>query len=196
MKKLITLVGMLFFYLTAVGQNNQDETFGIRGGLGTDISGGLAYGLGFNYRLQPSMEMGLVIFGGKSTETSDNGFNTYVETTKVFVLGAQANWLFNHYPDQAKLFFIAGTGLAFINADWEERSDTDTSLGTPLPNGGSMQSESGSTGGVIFDIGLGHTFKSPFDLRFEVPIIVPFGYENIGVIPTFIFTAGYRFAKK
>lgn len=196
MKKLVTLIGLTLLYLTVHGQSGQAGTFGIRAGLGTDISGGLAYGVGFNYRLQSAMEMGLVVFGGKSTETSDNGFNIYEETTKVFVLGAQANWLFNHHPDEAKLFFITGTGLAFINADWEERSDTDTSLGTPLPNGGSMQSESGSTGGAIFDIGLGHTFKSPFDLRFEVPIIVPFGYENIGVIPTFIFTAGYRFAKK
>ena len=196
MKKLIAIIGLLLLYVTGFGQTDQTGTFGIRGGIGTDISGGLAYGLGFNYRLQSSMEMGLVVFGGKSTETSDNGFNLYEETTKIFVLGAQANWLFSHRPDEAKLFFIAGTGLAFMNVDWEERSDTDTSLGTPLPNGGSMQSESGSGGGAIFDIGLGHTFKSPFDLRFEVPIIVPFGYENVGVIPTFIFTAGYRFVKK
>jgi hypothetical protein len=55
-----------------------------------------------------------------------------------------------------------------------------------------MQSADGSTGGVIFDLGLGMTFSSPFDLRFEVPILVPF-VEVIGVVPLFMLTAGYRF---
>lgn len=91
-------------------------------------------------------------------------------------------------------YFLAGTGLAFISYEWEERSDNDSSLGTPLPGGGSMQSEDGGTGGVIFNVGLGFTFGSPFDLRFEAPIMIPFGIENVGVVPLFMLTAGYRFS--
>ena len=169
--------------------------FGVRAGLGTDISGGLAYGIGLNYSMQHNMELGLLLFGGRSSETSDNGFNIYEETTDVFVLAATANWLFSYRPEESKFFFVTGTGLAFISADWEETSETDTSLGTPLPGGGSMQSESGSTGGLIFNLGAGYTFTSPFDLRFEVPIIVPFGFDNVGVIPAFMLTAGYKFVK-
>ncbi len=193
MKKLYLLISLSFIVITAYGQTDQTGTFGIRAGIGTDISLGIAYGAGFNYRLQENMELGLVLFGGKFSETSNNGFNDYEETTNIFAIAAQANWLFNHLPDETKPFFIAGTGLAFISYEWEERSATDTSLGTPLPGGGSMQSEEGGTGGVIFNVGAGMTFTSPFDLRFEVPIMVPFGIENVSVVPLFMLTAGYRF---
>lgn len=193
MKKLYLVISLIFFMITAYGQTDQTGTFGIRAGIGTDISFGIAYGAGFNYRLQENMELGLVLFGGKFSETSNNGFNNYEETTNIFAIAAQANWLFGHQPDETKVFFIAGTGLAYISYEWEERSATDTSLGTPLPGGGSMQSEDGGTGGVIFNVGLGMTFSSPFDLRFEVPIMVPFGIENVSVVPLFMLTAGYRF---
>ncbi len=192
MKKIYQTILFFFIASIAYGQSDQIGTFGARAGIGTDISLGIAYGAGFNYRLKDNMEMGLMIFGGKVSETSDNGFNTYEETTKIFALAAQANWLFNHNPDETKLFFITGTGLAFISYDWEERSSTDTSLGTPLPGGGSMQENSGGTGGLLFNIGLGQTFGGPFDLRFEVPIMIPFT-EVVGVVPLFMLTAGYRF---
>ena len=194
MKKIYLLLSLsLFVFSSSYGQTDQTGTFGIRAGIGTDITFGIAYGAGFNYRLQENMELGLILFGGKFTETSDNGFNIYEETTNIFAVGAQANWLFGHQPDETKVFFIAGTGLAYISYEWQESSATDTSLGTPLPGGGSMQSENGGTGGVIFNVGLGFTFSSPFDLRFEVPLMIPFGIENVGVVPLFMLTAGYRF---
>ena len=192
MKKLYPLVCLLLIISTSYGQTDQTGTFGIRAGIGTDISLGIAYGAGFNYRLQENLELGLVLFGGKFTESTDEGIHTYDETTNIFALAAQANWLFNHRPDETKVFFIAGTGLGFVSYEWEESSATDTSLGPALPGGGSMQSADGSTGGIIFDLGLGMTFSSPFDLRFEVPILVPF-VEVIGVVPLFMLTAGYRF---
>lgn len=193
MNRLLLPLSLSLMVLVANGQADQIGTFGIRGGIGTDISLGISYGAGFNYRLQENMELGLVLFGGKFSETSNNGFNDYDETTNIFAIAAQANWLFNHRPNETKPFFIAGTGLASISYKWEERSATDTSLGTPLPGGGSMQSEEGSTGGIIFNIGAGMTFASPFDLRFEMPIMIPFGIENVGVVPLFMLTAGYRF---
>jgi hypothetical protein len=183
----------LTLFFSSFGQSDQIGTFGIRAGAGTDISFGIAYGAGFNYRLVENTEMGLAFFGGSFSETSDNGFNEYEETTDVFAMAAQANWLFNHDSEQTKPFFIAGTGLAFISYSWEETSETDTSLGPPLPGGGSFQTEEGSTGGLLFNLGLGMTFSSPFDMRLEVPIMIPFGTENVGVIPLFVLTAGYRF---
>jgi len=193
MKKIYLLISLLFIVITTYGQTDQKGTFGIRAGIGTDISLGISYGAGFNYRMKENMELGMVFFGGKFLETSNNGFNDYDETTNIFALAAQANWLFNYRYNETKPFFIAGTGLAFISYNWEETSATDTSLGTPLPGGGSMQSEEGGTGGVIMNVGIGMTFKGPFDLRFEVPIMVPIGIENVSVIPLFMLTVGYRF---
>ena len=62
---------------TSDSETDQTGTFGIRAGIGTDINLGIAYGAGFNYRLKKNMELGLVFFGGKFSETSDNGFNVY-----------------------------------------------------------------------------------------------------------------------
>jgi hypothetical protein len=174
MKKLYLLLSFTYIIINAYGQVDQIGTFGIRAGIGTDISLGISYGAGFNYRLKENMELGLVLFGGKFSETSNNGFNDYDETTNIFAIATQANWLVNHSPDETKPFFIAGTGIAFISYEWEEKSATDTSLGTPLPSGGSMQSEEG---------GAGMTFNGPFDLRFEVPIMIPFGIEYVSVVP-------------
>jgi hypothetical protein len=128
MKKLYLLPCLLFIINTTYGQTEQTGTFGIRAGIGTDISFGIAYGAGFNYRLQENMELGLVLFGGKFSETSDNGFNVYEETTDIFAIAAQANWLFSHRPDETKPFFVAGTGLAYISYEWQESSATDCHL--------------------------------------------------------------------
>jgi len=172
--------------------------FGARAGIGTDINGGIAYGGGINYAIpvqKNHFELGIVLFGGSFDETSDNGFNTYDETTDVFVFGLLANYLIGYDPEASGPFFIAGLGLGSISVEWEERSATDVSLGTPLPGGGSMQAEEGSAGGSIFNFGVGTTFKGGFDIRAEVPIIVSFSApgESASVIPTIIATAGYRF---
>jgi hypothetical protein len=46
----------------------------------------------------------------------------------------------------------------------------------------------------LFTLGGGYTFRR-FDLRLEVPILVPFSEtgEAAGVIPLFTLTGGYRF---
>ena len=46
--------------------------------------------------------------------------------------------------------------------------------------------------GRVLEIGIGYTFSSPFDLRFEVPLLIPFA-EVTGVVPLFMLTAGFRF---
>ena len=173
------------------------DQFGIRAGLGTDITGGIAYGVGVNYLVNDLAELGILIFGGKFTETTNNGFNDYTETTRVFVFALMANYLFNYDEDDDVWFFIAGFGLASVYVEYEESSPTDTSLGAPLPGGGSSYTEEAGAGGTIFNIGGGKRINAAWDIRFEIPVIVSFAsYEQASsVIPTLIVTAGYRFGQ-
>jgi len=171
---------------------------GIRAGVGTDINLGLAYGVGANYLIsfpQNSLELGFVFFGGSFKETSDEGMHTYEETTDIAVFGLLANYMIGYQPGTPGTFFIAGFGLASVNVEWEERSPTDVSLGPLLPDGGSMQSEDGSAGGTVFNLGLGRSFAGGLDLRAELPVIISFAApgEAAAVIPTAIITAGMRF---
>ena len=166
--------------------------------LGTDANLGIAYGLGGGYVIPVQtnfVEIGAVVFGGSFSETSNNGFNDYDETTDIVVFGAMANFLFGYEPYQTKTYFIAGIGLASVSMSWEEKSTTDNSLGTPLPGGGSMQSVDGGGGGTIFNLGIGHSMASGLDIRAELPVIMAFSApgEATSVIPTFIATLGYRF---
>ena len=193
----LSLAFCLLMAGSVFGQTTRPKV-GVRAGLGTDISFGVAYGGGVNYLLATpngGLELGVVLFGGSFDESTDQGIHTYDETTDLFVFGAMANYLINYTPEQPSTFFIAGAGLASVAVDWEERSKTDNSLGTPLPGGGSMQSADGSAGGSLFNLGVGRAFKGGFDVRAELPVIVSFSApgESSAVIPTLIVTAGLRF---
>ena len=176
----------------------QTGSFGIRGGIGTDISGGIAYGGSVNYQLPQgtnALEIGIMGFGGSFEEETEEEINTYVETTDLLVFALMANYLLNYSPDRSGVYVLAGVGVGAVIVEWEERSDTDTSLGTPLPNGGSKQSDDGSAGGSIVSVGVGMSAGNGFDLRVEVPVIITFSApgEAASVIPTFTLTAGLRF---
>lgn len=171
---------------------------GARGGIGTDINGGIAYGGELNYTKgfgKNAVQFGLSVFGGSFDETSDNGFNTYDETTDIFVVGVIANVLFQYSMDSPGPYFVLGAGFGSVSVDWEERSATDTSLGTPLPGGGSMQAEDATAGGSILNLGIGHRFTEKFDLRAQVPTFFVFGGPDgaSATIPTFTITAGVQF---
>jgi len=172
-------------------------SFGIRGGVGTDITGGLAYGGSINYQFplgQNWAEIGPVLYISHSEETTEE-FNTYIETTDLTVFGVLANYLFNYDPTASGAFFLAGFGFAAVSVEWEEKSDTDISLGTPLPGGGSKQSEDGTAGGSVFNVGAGYKFQGKVDIRAELPVIFIFGApgETSSVAPTFTVTLGIRF---
>lgn len=190
---------ILLFLILSFSINAQDVTkIGIRGGLGTDISLGLAYGVGINYLLDlntDKIELGILLFGGTFTEKSDNGFNEYIETTNLLVVAMMANYLFSYSPDEGGIFFVAGAGFASISVEWEERSDTDTSLGTLLPGGGSMHSVEGTAGGSVLNLGVGMCITEDIDIRAEIPIIVTFAPQggSSSVIPALLITLGYRF---
>jgi hypothetical protein len=172
-------------------------TFGIRGGVGTDISGGLAYGGSINYQFPWGnnwVEVGPVIYFSSVEETTEE-FHTYVEKTDLLVFGVLANYLLNYDPAGSGAFFVVGIGFAGISVEWEESSETDESLGTPLPGGGSKQSEEATAGGTVLNVGAGYKFAGNVDIRVELPVIIIAGApgEASSVAPTITATVGVRF---
>ncbi len=171
---------------------------GVRGGLGTDINLGLAFGGGANYILdvgENPLELGAVIYYSHATETSNNGYNDYHETTDVTVFGMLANYLMGYKIGTPGMFLLAGFGLGMMNVNWEEWSPTDVSLGELLPEGGSRQDAGGTAAGSVLNLGGGMAFSNGADIRFEIPVILVFGDygEASTVVPTFTITAGMRF---
>ena len=201
----VFLFGILavFFCSPLAFANEKLQNFGVRGGVGTDISGGIAYGVALNYyfplldssgKSNGGFEPGIVLFGGSFDETTEEGIHTYHESTSVLAFGLMMNYLYNYERNREGMFFIAGLGFASISAEWEESSPTDTSLGTPTADGGSMQSQDGSGAGSVVEFGFGYNIKPGMEVRLEVPVIFPFSQEEgAGMIPTFLVTAGYRF---
>ena len=205
LSKLIIALALVTIMVVQVNAQSELPKIGLRGGAGTDINGGVAYGLGGNYLLtypNGGLELGILYFGGSFEESSEDGFNpstgnphTYDETTDISVIGFMANYLIGYDQNTPSTFFIVGAGLASISIEWEQSSTTDISLGTPLPGGGTMQAEDASGGGTVFNLGVGKSFAGNFDLRLEFPTIVTFSAPGTSssVIPTFIVTAGIRF---
>ena len=195
MKKYITSLFLIFLFLSNSSYSqNINGSFGIRGGLGTDINLGLAYGIGINYLLpKTNFEFTVVIFGNHTKETTQE-FYTYDETTDIFVFGVLGNYLIGYNRNEPGVYGIAGFGFSGIGVNWEETSSGDPSLGTPLPNGGSKQSESGTAGGSVINVGGGYSFGQ-VNLRAEFPVIFDFSPPGSAssVIPTFIFTVGINF---
>ncbi|MFC1568311.1 hypothetical protein ACFL37_01275 [Candidatus Margulisiibacteriota bacterium] len=168
---------------------------GFRGGLGTDISGGLAIGVNGNYQKDMGFftsEFGVSLFNANNSYDSTSGGNTYTEKTGLTILGGLTNLLVNYQPNN--LFFVAGAGLGLINLTWSETSPTDTSLGTPLPGGGSEQSTDALVAGSVLNLGFGYLFENGFDLRFEAPIVLVFSVPGnaAAVVPAFTITGGMR----
>jgi len=197
MARLLSFPLLIVVLILIAGSSSAQESpkIGIRAGVGTDITFGIAYGGGVNYLLDNSMELGVVVFGGSFEESTDEGIHAYNETTDLIAFGAEINFLFGYTPGKSGMFFVAGTGLAAINVEWEETSDTDESLGPPLPGGGSMQSEEGSGGGLIFNLGVGGSFSNGLDIRAELPVLLTFAPPggSSTVIPLLTVTLGYRF---
>jgi hypothetical protein len=197
-RHIVSLLSLIVVLLGATDARAQTGRAGVRGGVGTDVTLGIAYGAGVNYfvpRGNGGFEPGVILFGGSFSEESTSGIHKYTEDTDVFAFALLANYLVNYAPDRRGLFVVAGFGLGAIMVDWTESSPTDTSLGTPRPGGGSMQSDDGTAGGTIFNFGMGANLASRFDVRFEVPVMVTFSPPGgaSAVVPMFMVTGGFRF---
>lgn len=194
----VCFVFIVFVYPLALFSSEVPK-IGVRGGLGTDIKLGLAVGGGVNYMLEnvgnSPLEVGVVIYYSHSTETSNNGFNDYHETTDITVFGMMANYLLGYEFGKPGRFAMAGFGIGIVNLYWEEWSPTDESLGELLPGGGSRHDREGSGAGSVFNLGGGMAFSNGVDIRFEVPVIVAFDppEDASGVAFALTLTAGMRF---
>lgn len=195
--RLLFISLLIILSTTAEAKMPAKDSYGARGGLGMDISGGIAYGLGGNYHLYKEdyvAELGLHLYGGSSSKASVSGAHTYTDKTSILVFGFLANFLFNYNNDASAPFWIAGVGLTGVAVNWSEESATDTSLGTPLTGGGSIQRVNSGGFGSIVNLGVGYLFGDGLDLRFEAPMIFIFspGGGASSFVPTFTLTAGYR----
>jgi len=170
---------------------------GIRGGIGTNTSGGILGGGSLSY-LVPTypnpFEIGFLVLSG-SIEDKTQDTHTYIARTDILATSLFANYLFNYNYSPQRLFLIIGAGIAFIDVMWERSSETDDSLGKPLPDGGSTQSDEGGRFGILFQFGLGYKFSNTVDTRIEVPILYinnPPGQAS-SIATTFMFSLGVRF---
>lgn len=202
MQKRLALLSVCFLlgghlFAQAGSPREVGDGIGLRGGVGTDITfGGAAFGVGVNHLIFDQVEVGLNFYYGRFEETTEEEINTYEETTEITAFIALLNYLYGYEQGENSAFFLGGVGLGYLGVYWEERSDTDTTLGTPLPGGGSKQDFEGGVGGLIFNLGGGYAFAGGLDLRLEVPIMVTLGDTGgaSGVVPLFSITAGYRFS--
>ena len=186
------IVTMITFY--SVASANAADT-SVRVGAGSDISFvGTAFGLGVRFAF-PGFEAGPDLYMASTEETSSNGFNNYTEKTDVLVIGVRADKLYGYDANTPSMYFVAGAGVAAVSVDWTESSPTDTSLGTPLPGGGSTQNASGTSAGLLLNLGVGYNIGTDMDVRAEIPTIMVLGDYGgaASVIPLFNLSLGYHF---
>lgn len=177
----------------------EDLQLGVHGGVGTDINLGLGLGvkvsaIPFQYRNQP-LEIGVEVFYSNTTEITDEGLHSYEENTQLLVIGLLGNLLYRYNKEKPGVFYILGLGVAGVSVEWEEKSETDSSLGTPYGSSGSMQSADGTTGGSILNVGVGYHLGNGFEVRLELPVFVVFTApgQASAVAPNLTLMAGYRF---
>lgn len=192
----IHTLALLFVVFLIAGPARAQEGPGLRVGVGADISGGLAYGLGLNYQRSlgaDSAELGFMIYGGSYEEESNNGFNDYLEETTLRVFAVTANYLMG-YSEGSPVFLVAGVGAGAFSVEWTESSETDTSLGTPFGSG-SQQSEEGTAGGTLINVGVGRRVGERAELRLEAPVFFLFDAagEASSVVPTLTVSGALRF---
>ena len=185
---------------TAGAESAEPSGLGFRGSLGTDVELGIGYGVGGSYLIDrpdsPNMvEIGVDFYYHNSSETTDETVHTYEEEIWLTVFAARINLLMDYEPFREGTYFILGIGLASVAVEWEERSDTDTSLGPYLDGGGSMQSAEGTIAAAVLNFGVGRNFANALEGRVELPILVAF--DDVGdaasVMPTITVSLGKRF---
>ena len=177
--------------------------FGIRGGIGTDITFSPGFGIGAFYVLAPdpysssNWDLGFDIYYSSVSEDETEGSIKYEDNTKLLVFAFRANGLFNYQPYKSGVYFITGAGLVLASVDWEEKIIYSSPY---LPHTEHWSDDAFSVGNIL-NLGIGLTFGSGFEVRFETPFLIFYsvpGYESrsaSSVAPTFTLNALYRFPK-
>ncbi len=196
MKKILS--ALLVIVMFSLGSSSYAASFTptLRGGLGMDINGGLAFGLSGNYLIKmgpETSEIGLSLYSGNSSRSTTSGVHTYNYKTSLYVLGLVVNLLPNYNATTGGMFGVLGVGMAGVLVNWSQQSNTDSSLGTPDGAGGSEEKISAGAAASIVNLGVGW-LAGDLDVRFEVPML--FIFNTVGgassFVPTFTLTAGYR----
>jgi hypothetical protein len=176
--------------------------FGIRGGVGTDITFSLGFGAGAFYVLAPSpysssnWDLGLdFYYADVSEDEVDSEGTIWKANTKVLVFALRSNGLFNYHPKSTGVYFVAGVGLVGANIDWEETY----TYGPPhYPYSVERYSADAFSIGNVLNLGVGATFGGGLEARFETPFLIFYsvpGYGNksaSSIAPTFTLSVLYR----
>jgi len=176
--------------------------FSIRGSVGTDIQLGIGFGGGVSYTWRPStggtaFEIGADIFFHKSSgkETENNTFGETSEwALNLLVFGVRGNGLFNYYPGETGVFFMAGFGFVVASIDYNEKYYAANYVPGFSYDASEKDFEAVSAGNVI-NLGLGLTTGSGLELRLETPMLFFYSAEGgmTSFVPTLTIGVQYRF---
>ncbi len=159
-------------------------SFLIRGGVGTDITGGLGFGGGLGFVWTPSfsstgMEFGVDYFFHSSEEDNDSGNK---EKTELGIFTGRVNWLWNYDPGQGSVYFITGVGFVVASIDWREDG----------PN--YRDSFDATSAGNVINLGGGWQSPAGFGVRIETPLLFFYNTGSASAfVPTFVLSLVYRF---
>lgn len=166
--------------------------FGVKGLAATDISSG-AYGFGGGasiiYGPASSVikyEFGLEAYYSKHIINLPE-LGEVSDATKLLLLTARTNILFNYRPGNTAIFYFAGIGVVGGKMDWKR---IDGFNGT----GNRIEEDIYSPIGNVFSFGLGLTTPFGLEPRLEVPLVFFYNAGNTSAfLPTVSIGLGYRF---
>ena len=173
----------------------QAQTFGVRGGVGTDIHLGLGFGVGAAYVWNSggggsAFELGGDVYYNRTTEsyTRDVAVNGEDKTT-LTVFGVRANALFNYHPSRKSVYFIAGFGFVVASLRWEENENA------PNWTGPYHDEAEGTSVGNIINLGIGVPLMTNLDVRLETPMLYFYSAygKSAAFAPTATIGLTYRF---
>ena len=187
MKHLAYLVAGLLLLIAP--RASAADQLGLRGGVGTDPSLGLAYSAGASWLVAPGVqnpvEIGVDLFYAHSRSSSFENDNEYIEETWLTLLAVRADILFGYSPEQPGLYQVAGFGVAAGSVEWEETSEDDPTADSFFE---------GTASATVLDLGLGYVLGGGLDLRVSAPILFFLGETGgaAAVVPTLTATATLR----
>ena len=188
MKKLFLIIGLLLGSLLAKAQQ-EDCCFGLRFGIGSDLSLGISYRVEIDYRLVEDFEFGLLVLGTSSLRTKQSGNDTYTESRRMSFFGGVGSWLFYHRPDEIKPYYLLSVGGGLLSY---QKTGYNPNRQGHVSYYSSPYYINTSAEAIMFGFGVGYTIKSPLDLALDLPLIIPLT-DKVGPIPLFMLTVGFKF---